>query len=59
MSSSTKDKLKGSFHEAKGKVKELAGRSTNNRELEAKGTVEKNAGKVQKKIGQIKTVLGK
>jgi len=59
MSSSLKDKVKGSFHEAKGKVRELAGRNTNNRGLEAKGTVEKNAGKAQKKLGQIKTVLGK
>jgi uncharacterized protein YjbJ (UPF0337 family) len=58
MKQSTKDKVKGTFHEAKGKVKEKVGRATNNPDLEAKGQVEKVAGKVQKKIGQVKNVLG-
>ena len=58
MKSSTKDKVKGTFHDAKGKVKEMAGKITDNPKLEAKGTAEKIAGKVQKKIGQVKKVLG-
>jgi uncharacterized protein YjbJ (UPF0337 family) len=58
MSSSMKDKLKGSFHEAKGRVREMVGKNNNDPELEAKGTVEKNMGKAQKKVGQIKKVLG-
>ena len=58
MKSSTKDKVKGTFHDAKGKVKEMAGRLTDNHELEAKGKTEKIAGKVQEKIGQVKKVLG-
>jgi uncharacterized protein YjbJ (UPF0337 family) len=59
MKSSTKDKVKGTFHDAKGKVKEMAGKITDNPKLEAEGKVEKIAGKVQEKIGQVKKVLGK
>ena len=58
MKSSTKDKVKGTFHEAKGKVKEVAGKITDNPELEAKGKAEKIAGKAQEKVGQVKKVLG-
>ena len=58
MKSSMKDKVKGTFHEAKGKVKEVAGEITDNPNLEAKGKSEKIAGKVQEKIGQVKKVLG-
>jgi uncharacterized protein YjbJ (UPF0337 family) len=59
MKSSTKDKVKGTFHEAKGKVKEIAGKITGNPKLEAEGWGEMIAGKVQEKIGQVKKVLGK
>ncbi len=59
MKSSMNDKLKGTFHEAKGKVREMAGKLSDNPELEAKGKAEKIAGKVQEKVGQIKKVLGK
>ena len=58
MKSSMKDKVKGTFHEAKGKVKEMAGKITDNPKLEAKGKVEKLAGKAQGKLGQVKKVLG-
>ena len=58
MKSSMKDKVEGTFHEAKGKVKEVAGEITDNPNLEAKGNAEKIAGKVQEKIGQVKKVLG-
>ena len=58
MKSSMKDKVEGTFHEAKGKVKEVAGEITDNPKLEAKGKTEKIAGKVQEKIGQVKKVLG-
>jgi len=54
-----KDKVEGTFHEAKGKVKEVAGKVTDNPKLEAEGTSEKIAGKVQEKIGKVKKVLGK
>ena len=59
MKSSMKDKVKGTFHEAKGGAKEMAGKITDNPKLEAKGKAEKIAGRVQEKIGQVKTVLGK
>ena len=58
MKSSIKDKVEGTFHEAKGTVKEMAGEITNNPKLEAKGKAEKIAGKVQEKIGQVKKALG-
>ena len=58
MSSSLKDKVKGTLHQAKGKAKELAGKLTDNPKLQAKGVVEKTAGKAQRKLGQIKKVLG-
>ena len=57
MKSSTKDKIKGSFEEAKGKVKEKAGEVTGNPDLRDRGTVEKTGGKVQHKIGDVKKVF--
>ena len=59
MNSSIRDKAEGTFHEVKGKVKEVSGKLSDNPELEAEGTDEKIAGKVQEKIGQVKKVLGK
>jgi uncharacterized protein YjbJ (UPF0337 family) len=59
MKSSTEDKVKGHFHEVKGKVKEKVGQVTNNPKLEVKGTAENLAGKIQKKAGQIEEVFEK
>jgi uncharacterized protein YjbJ (UPF0337 family) len=59
MKSSIRDKAEGTFHEAKGKVKETAGKIADDPNLEAEGTAEKIAGKVQEKVGQVKKVLGK
>jgi uncharacterized protein YjbJ (UPF0337 family) len=59
MKSSAKDKAEGTFHELKGKVKEVAGKLSDNPKLEAEGTDEKLGGKVQEKIGQVKKVFGK
>ena len=58
MKSSMKDKVKGTFHEAKGKAKEMAGKITDNPKLEAKGKFEKIGGKAQEKFGQVEKVLG-
>jgi len=58
MKSSTKDQAEGTLHEVKGKVKEVAGILSDNPDLEAEGAGERIAGKVQKKIGQVKEVLG-
>jgi uncharacterized protein YjbJ (UPF0337 family) len=59
MKSSMKDKVKGKIHEAKGEVKVMTGKITDNPTLEAKGNTEKMAGKTQEKIGQVKKVFGK
>jgi uncharacterized protein YjbJ (UPF0337 family) len=59
MKSSNRDKAEGTFHEVKGKIKEAAGKLTDNPKLQASGTVEKIAGKVQGKVGQVKKVFGK
>jgi uncharacterized protein YjbJ (UPF0337 family) len=59
MKSSTKDQAEGKYHEVKGKIKEMAGELTDNPKLEAEGTSEKLAGKVQGKIGEVKKVFEK
>ena len=59
MKPSTKDEMRGKFHDLKGKVKEKAGKLTNNPNLEAEGKAEKMGGKVQSKIAQVKKVFGK
>ncbi len=59
MKPSTIDNAQGKFHQLKGKVKEKAGQLTNNRDLEAEGTLEKAAGKVQGVIGRVEKALEK
>jgi uncharacterized protein YjbJ (UPF0337 family) len=59
MKSSLRDRAEGMFHEVKGKAKEIAGELSDHPELEAEGTGEKVAGKVQQKIGLVKKILGK
>jgi uncharacterized protein YjbJ (UPF0337 family) len=46
MNPSTNDKIKGRIHEAKGKVKEEAGKAIGNPDLRDRGITEKVAGKV-------------
>jgi uncharacterized protein YjbJ (UPF0337 family) len=57
MKSSTKDRAKGRTEEAKGKIKEKAGRAIGNPDLADRGTAEKIGGKVQRKVGEIKRVF--
>ena len=57
MKSSTKDKIKGGFREAKGKIKEKAGKATGNPDLRDRGTIEKADGTMQRKIGGVKKVF--
>jgi uncharacterized protein YjbJ (UPF0337 family) len=59
MKKSTRDEIKGKFHEAEGKVKEKAGEVTNNPDLKAEGHAEKLRGKVQKKLGHMEHTLEK
>ena len=58
MNESTKDKIEGTLHEAKGKVKEETGKAIGNPDLQDRGTGEKIAGKVQKKVGDVEKVFG-
>ena len=59
MKTSTKDKIKGSFHEVTGTIKEEVGKVTNDRNLKAEGKAEKKAGKVQQRIGHAKEDVAK
>lgn len=59
MKSSTKDQVEGKLHEVKGAVKEAAGQVTSNPDLKNEGQAERLAGKVQKKVGQVKKVFEK
>ena len=59
MKSGMRDEAEGKWHQAKGKVKEIAGELSDDPILEAEGANEKMAGKVQEKIGQVKKVVGK
>lgn len=58
MKSSMKDKVKGTFHEANGSVKEMAGHIIGNPKLEAAGASERIEGKTQEKIGKVKKFFG-
>jgi uncharacterized protein YjbJ (UPF0337 family) len=58
MKSSTKDKVKGSVNEAVGKVKEATGNAIGNPDLQDRGTVQRVAGKVERKVGDAKKVFG-
>ena len=57
MKNSTRDKLKGRFHEVKGTIKEGIGKATSDRNLKAAGKAEKKAGKVQQRIGDAKETV--
>jgi uncharacterized protein YjbJ (UPF0337 family) len=59
MKSSTQDNAEGTWHQVKGKVKEIAGKAVGKRDLETEGKAENVGGKVQEKIGEIKEVVGK
>ena len=60
MKDSTTDKVEGALHEVKGAfnfVKEKIGKATNDPDLELEGETENVAGKIQKKVGQVKQVF--
>ncbi|MBA3447399.1 MAG: CsbD family protein [Pseudaminobacter sp.] len=49
-----KDQVKGGAKQAKGAVKEAAGKATGNKQTQAKGAAEKAVGKTQKGYGDVK-----
>lgn len=59
MRSSTKDKFEGTAKETVGKIKEETGKAIGNPNLEERGADEKLAGKVERKIGDVKKVFEK
>jgi uncharacterized protein YjbJ (UPF0337 family) len=54
MSSMNKDQVKGRMNEAKGTIKEVAGKLVGNESLEAKGKTQKILGEAQAKFGDVK-----
>ena len=52
-----KDRIKGAAEQAKGKVKEVAGKITGDSKTEAEGKADQLKGKVQNTIGGIKDTL--
>ena len=59
MKQSTKDEVKGDLREAKGAVKERAGRATNVPNVAAEGHAERLAGRAQAKAGEIEAAMEK
>jgi uncharacterized protein YjbJ (UPF0337 family) len=51
------DRIKGSANQAKGAIKEAAGKVTGDAKLEAEGKTDKLAGKVQNAVGGMKDAL--
>jgi len=49
-----KDRVEGVVHQAKGSVKETAGKVTGDKRTQAEGAAEKAAGKVQNTAGGVK-----
>ena len=49
-----KDQVEGRVDQAKGKIKELAGKVVGNEKLEAEGNVDQASGKVQSTYGDTK-----
>ncbi len=54
-----KDRVEGSLKQAKGNVKEAAGKVTGDTKLQAEGKADKAAGKVQNAVGGLKDQLRK
>lgn len=54
-----KDQVNGRADQAKGKVKEVVGNAVGNKDLEAKGSVQKNLGKVQATVGDAEQSIAK
>jgi uncharacterized protein YjbJ (UPF0337 family) len=52
-----KDRIEGSANQAKGAVKDVAGKITGDAKLQAEGKADKAAGKVQNAVGGVKDAL--
>jgi uncharacterized protein YjbJ (UPF0337 family) len=52
-----KDRIEGSAEQAKGKVKEWAGKAVGDKKLETEGQADQAKGKVQNAVGGVKDAL--
>jgi uncharacterized protein YjbJ (UPF0337 family) len=52
-----KDRIKGSAEQAKGKVKEWAGKATGDKKTQAKGKADQVKGKVRNAVGGLKDAV--
>ena len=52
-----KDRIQGSAEQAKGKMKEVAGKVTGDAKLESEGKAQKIGGKAQNTVGGLKDAL--
>jgi uncharacterized protein YjbJ (UPF0337 family) len=52
-----KDRIEGSFEQAKGKAKEVAGKATGDSKLETEGKAQRAAGKFQNTVGGLKDAI--
>jgi len=49
-----KDQVKGRVEEVKGTIKEVTGKLVDDKALETKGNIQKNLGKAEAKLGELK-----
>jgi uncharacterized protein YjbJ (UPF0337 family) len=59
MKTSPQDRAEGTAKKIAGRVKEVTGKAIGNPRLQADGKAKKVEGQIQKKIGEIKKVLGR
>jgi uncharacterized protein YjbJ (UPF0337 family) len=52
-----KDRIEGAANQAKGSIKEAAGKVTGDAKLQAEGAADKAAGKVQNAVGGMKDAV--
>lgn len=52
-----KDRIKGSAEQAKGKIKEIAGKVTGDSKLRSEGKTDQVKGKIQNAVGGVKDAL--
>jgi uncharacterized protein YjbJ (UPF0337 family) len=53
-----RDELEGKFDQAKGKTKEVVGRTINDRDLEREGQADNVGGKVEEGVGKARRKVG-
>lgn len=52
-----KDRIEGSAQQAKGKIKEVAGKVTGDSKLQGEGKADQAAGKIQNAVGGVKDAV--